>query len=93
LIGRGPQPFEHYIGRLSEEFGGALPSVILRELQRLPVGFMEQVIEYRRYAEAVATNTAHPEGWDTSPMRTLAMEIEHELAAEEIEEQQPWPIT
>lgn len=81
----GPQPFAHYIGRLSEEFGGALPSVIWQERQRLPAGFMEQIIEYRRYAEAFAANQVQPEGWRSSPLRTIAMEIEHELAAEEID--------
>jgi hypothetical protein len=88
LDGRGPQPFEHYIGRLSEEFGGALPSVILAELQRLPVGFMEQIVEYRRYAEAHAANRADPKGWERSALRTLAMVIEHELAQADIEQQQ-----
>jgi len=86
LDGRGPQPFEHYIGRLSEEFGGALPSVILAELARLPVGFMEQIIEYRHYAAAYAANRADPKGWESSEPRTLAMVIEHELAQADIEE-------
>lgn len=78
----GPVPIEHFYGRLSEEFGGALPSVIWREMQRLPVGFLEQVIEYRAYARAKAANAADPKGFDTSPMRRLAMEIEASLAAE-----------
>jgi hypothetical protein len=42
------------------------------------------VIEYRAFAAAVAANAAHPTGWQSSPLRTLAMEIEHEIAAEEI---------
>ena len=84
MTGDGPQPFAHYIGRLSEEFGGALPSVIWRELQRLPVGFLEQVIEYRHYAAAVAANRTDPHGWQSSPMRTLAQEIDHALAEEEL---------
>ena len=87
LDGRGPQPFEHYIGRLSEEFGGALPSVILAELARLPVGFMEQIIEYRAYAAAYAANRADPKSWESSELRTLAMQNEHELAEEEIDEE------
>ena len=81
----GPQPFEYFIGRLSEEFGGALPSVLHAELRRLPVGFLEQVIEYRAYARAHAANQVDPKGWNRSPMRTLAMQIEHALAAEEID--------
>ena len=84
LDGEGPIPFEHYIGRLSEEFGGALPSALWAEQQRLPVGFLEQVIEYRRYAEAYAANEADHDanGWMSTPMRTLAKEIEHTLAEE-----------
>jgi hypothetical protein len=86
LDGKGPQPFEHFIGRLSEEFGGALPSVIWAELQRLPAGFLEQVIEYRSYAAAYTANELDPAGWQHTPMRTLAMEIEHDLANEEVEQ-------
>lgn len=74
-------PIEHYYGRLSEEFGGALPSVIWKEQQRLPIGFLEQLLEYRRYAEAHAANKADPQGGGTSPMRALAQEIEFALAA------------
>jgi hypothetical protein len=70
---------------LSEEFGGALPSAILAEQQRLPAGFLEQVIEYRNYAAAKAANTIEPKGWTSSPMRTLAKEIEHALVQEQIE--------
>jgi hypothetical protein len=50
--GLAPQPFEHYVGRLSEEFGGMPCSQVIEELERLPAGFMEQVIEYRRFGEA-----------------------------------------
>ena len=78
-------PVQHYYGRLSEEFGGALVSEILAEQQRLPVGFLEQVIEYRAYASAHAANEADPKGWDSSPMRRLAQEIEHQLIQEEID--------
>lgn len=54
-----------YIGRLSEEFGGALPSVIEAELDRLPVGFLERVIEYRAYAAA----KSRYDGATTKPAR------------------------
>ena len=77
-------PIEHFYGRLSEEFGGALPSVLAAELQRLPVGFLQQILEYRRYADAVAANQVDPKGWNTSPMRITATEIEFALAAAEI---------
>lgn len=82
LTGDGAIPFEHLIGRLSQEFGGARPTVILAERRRLPVGFMEQILEYRRYAEAKAANDANLGGWETDAMRTLAMQIELELVAE-----------
>jgi len=78
-------PIEHYYGRMSEEFGGALVSDIIREQQRLPVGFLDQLLEYRAYAYAKAANAADPKGWDSSPMRRLAQEIEMELAAEDID--------
>jgi len=42
------------------------------------------VIEYRNYAAAFYANQAAPTGWQSSPMRQLAMEIEHALAAEEL---------
>jgi len=59
--------------------------VVFAEQQRLPAGFLEQVIEYRNYAAAVHANQRDPKGWESSDMRTLAMIIEHELAAEEID--------
>lgn len=62
-----------------------MPSVIWAEQQRLPAGFLEQVIEYRAYAAAYAANEIDASGWQASPLRTLAKEIEHELAEEEIE--------
>ena len=67
---------------MSEEFGGALPTAIWAEQQRLPVGFLERVIEYRAYAHAVALNEADPRGWKNSDLRTLAKTIELELVAE-----------
>lgn len=78
-------PIEHYYGRLSEEFGGALPTVIWREQQRLPEGCLEQMIEYRAYAAAKAANDADPKGWQRSEMRTLAQQIEIALAEEDVD--------
>jgi hypothetical protein len=77
-------PFEHYIGQLCEEFR-CLPSAAWREVQRLPVGFLLQIIEYRRYADAYAANAARMPDREHSELRMIATEIEHELAAEEIE--------
>lgn len=74
-------PIEHYYGRLSQEFGGALPSVIFAEQQRLPVGFLETTLEYRVYADAYHANEADPAGCNKSEMRALVQQIE--LAIEE----------
>lgn len=87
LNGDGPIPIEHYFGRLSEEFGGALPSALVAEMQRLPVGFLEQILEYRSYAAAYYVNEANAPGWEKSEMRTLAIQIEMALAQEEINAQ------
>jgi hypothetical protein len=70
---------------LSEEFGGALVSEIIAEQQRLPIGFLEQVLEYRSAAAARAANQADPKGWSSSPMRVLMQEIETALAMEAFE--------
>lgn len=45
---------------------------------------MEQIIEYRAYAAAKMTNDVEPKDWRDSAMRTLAMQIEHELAPEDL---------
>lgn len=45
---------------------------------------MEQIIEYRSYAAAKTANDVDPKGWDGSDMRSLAAQIEHDLAQEEI---------
>jgi hypothetical protein len=59
--------------------------VIWAERLRLPAGFLEQVIEYRAYAAAVAANESDPKGWTSTELRRLAKTIEHELAQEEID--------
>lgn len=82
LDGQEPQPFEHFIGRLSEEFGGALPSVIWDEWLRLPAGFMEQIVEYRDYARAKAIYEANPTA--DSAAKRLVMPIEFALAEQEL---------
>jgi hypothetical protein len=47
---------------------------------------MEQIVAYRNYAAAKAANDMNPKGWSGSAMRTLAFEIEVELAQEEIQQ-------
>ena len=74
---------------MSEEFGGALPSVVMAEAERLPVGFMEQIVEYRRYNDAwsalqVATTSDARMLLRRSTFGALAEEIAMELAAEDL---------
>lgn len=75
---------EYHIGRLSEEFGGALPSVILAERRRLPEGFLERLIEYRAYANTKAAKARRDNPKDKGEMWQLVEEIEFELAGEEL---------
>jgi hypothetical protein len=53
-------------------------------VQRLPSGFLQQVLEYRRYASAYFANDVDPKGWQSTEMRQLAMQIAHDLAAEDL---------
>lgn len=84
MDGRGPQPFEHFIGRLSEEFGGALPTVIMAERARLPTGFLEQIIEYRSYAATKQAYDRQQNPKATSEMWDLVKLIEFEIAGEDL---------
>lgn len=59
-----------------------MPSQAIAETQRMPVGFLEDVIAVRRYVDAYHANKRDPKSYDTSVMRTLAMQIEAECAAE-----------
>lgn len=59
LDGDAPQPFEHFLGRLCEEFH-CLPSAAWREWLALPAGTLETIIEYRIYAAAYAAYRQHP---------------------------------
>jgi hypothetical protein len=71
---------------LSEEFGGALPSVILEELGRMPAGFLEQVIEYRSFAavylavKSADSSDARDALMMSDRMARLAGVIEFEIA-------------
>jgi hypothetical protein len=86
LEGEAPIPYEHYIGWLSEEFG-RLPTEIEAERDRLPVGTLEQIIEYRRMAEAyfarkAATTHAQTARLRLTPMGAMAEVIWFELLQE-----------
>ncbi len=88
MNGDGPIPDEHYIGRLSEEFGGALPTQIMAEIAVLPVGYLERVLEYRRYRDAklefdAADSKERRMRLRATSMGALAEQIGMELQAEE----------
>lgn len=68
--------------------GGAPPTVVFRELDRLPPGFLEQMIEYRRFAEVFtaierADSAEARQALRQHPLGELADEIEFELARDE----------
>lgn len=71
---------------MSEAFGGALPSVVLREAARLPVGMLDTILDDRHYAAAKARrdHTDDPRTLPPTPLLQLVEQIEFELAAEEI---------
>lgn len=77
-------PLVFWIGRICEEFA-CTPSVALRELEVLPDGFIEQLIEARAYAatkracDAATSRKERP----TGPLADLVTEIEFALAQEE----------
>ncbi len=67
---------------MSEEFGGALPSVILAEVDRQPAGLLEQIIEDRAIARAIATLDANPKA--RGDIVDLVNIVQFELAQEEL---------
>lgn len=82
-------PVAFWIGRLSQEFGGAMPSVILREIANAPDGLLEDIVEARDYVQAYLSVQAKdfPKGKEppTPSLELLVREIESELAEEATE--------
>jgi hypothetical protein len=70
---------------LSEEFGGALPSVIVKELERWPLGFLERIVECRAYAATKAAKDHHDNPTQKSELWNLVDAIEFEIAAEDMQ--------
>ena len=56
----------------------------MAEQDRLPAGFMDEMIESFSYARAMSANQADRKSWQSSPMRVAAMENEMALAEDEI---------
>lgn len=63
---------------MADEFQ-CLPSDVMREIQRLPVGLLDQVIEARRYSEWRRVYTDDPKRALGSAWGQLVMQIEAEL--------------
>lgn len=59
------------------KFFGTVPSVIHRELRRLPVGYLDEVMLFQRFAEAWATFSAEEDKdkLPKHPLYDLCMEI------------------
>jgi hypothetical protein len=70
-------PFTYYVSRLCDEFPGRLPTEIFAERDRLPVGFLEEVIASRHFARAVATYQQNPAA--RSGLIDLVREFDFEL--------------
>lgn len=78
LKGHGPEPHEHWVSRICEEFG-CLPSEAERERERTPAGLLDRVIEARRFAEMVRIYEADPKRALGTRLGQLVMEIDAEL--------------
>lgn len=76
----------YFIGRLCEEFPAYGPEEAYQAWLRLPAGFMEEIIEGRRYAEAKWTldHAKSKAELPNSPMMRLAKQITLDLAREEL---------
>ncbi len=66
-----------------EWFPGRLPTELQAEMDRLPAGFVDEMIESFQYARAVSANKTDPKGHASSPLRQAAAENEMALAEEE----------
>ena len=74
----------YYVGRMCQEFPALKPSDVFAERARLPEGFLDEIVASLAFARAVAANETDPKGWQSSDLRIMAKELEHERAEEEI---------
>lgn len=72
-------PYAFWVSRMCEEFG-CLPSQIEAEIKRLPVGFLDEVLEARRFAELKAAYDRDPEKVAQEGLGALVYEIDFDLA-------------
>lgn len=78
-----------WLANLLEAFPGRFPTEVLAELDRLPIGFLDDVIEVKAYRQAkamveAATTAEARKRLPKGPLIELVDEIEMELAEEEI---------
>lgn len=73
---------------MCEEFPGITPSQLMREWARLPVGFLERVLEARAYAatKGVCDAATDPTQWPSTPMTDLVKQITFDVAQKEIDQ-------
>jgi hypothetical protein len=84
-----PYPFMLWLAQLCSAFPGRLPSEVLAEVDRLPVGYLSEVLEMQAYVQAkamtdAATTAEARKRLPRTPLFSLVSEIELELAAEEL---------
>lgn len=80
MDGDGPVPLTFRLSRLCEEFNKS-PLEILRELEELPVGMLEEIVEARAYAVTYHGYMRSQQGERYEhPMLTMVKEIEYDLA-------------
>lgn len=87
MNGDGPLTFEYWIGRISEEFGGALPTAVMEEVDRLPSGMLEQIIQDRAIARAIRVYQQDPKATGDILVDLVRL-VDFELAQEAIDAQQ-----
>jgi len=83
----GPLPDALWISRICQEFPCYGPEEAERAWRRAPVGWLEEIIEARHYAEAKALyeRTARPEDLPKDdPMITLVEEIRYQREGERL---------
>lgn len=67
---------------MCEEFPGTLPSALLAEIDRLPAGLLEEIVEARAYGRAYAVYQQNPTAGGELVQTVKA--IDFELAQEAI---------
>jgi hypothetical protein len=86
LEGTGPMPFTLWVGRLCDEFPGRLPSELLAEWQRLPAGFLDEVMEARAFVRTKTLLEAAPEPDKVpeTPMLQIVKDVIEAVADEDL---------